>query len=88
MDAFLAEGRMGNRAAFLFLDPEVLRMEHNFLDAQAMSSERGKDLLIHGERMRRSNRMRKRRIGTLGLWLGTALISLGMKMTGDLELDV
>lgn len=56
-------------------------MEHNFLEAQVMSSERRKDLLIHGERMRRSTGIRKRRIGALGLWLGTALISLGTRLT-------
>lgn len=63
-------------------------MEHNFLDAQAMSSERRKDLLIHGERMRRSTRIRKRRIGAIGFWLGTAMISLGLRLTGGVELDV
>ena len=63
-------------------------MEHNFLEAQMMSSERSKDLLIHGERMRRSTRIRKRKLGALGRWLGTTLISLGLRLTGGVGLDV
>lgn len=64
-------------------------MEHSHLDALYMSIERRKDLHITGERMRRVYDCRSggRRRG-LRYRLGTRLISLGLQLTGGMEVDV
>ena len=64
-------------------------MEHSHLDALYMSIERRKDLRVTGDRMRRVYDCRTAgRHPGMKYRLGTRLISLGLKLTGGMEVDV